>query len=131
MQPTPSDRLALPAPRPDAMMAALEAVLDRIEAVVAAETEALASRMPVDVGAATAQKRKGLLELSRLTRALPSPGPTGPARQRLERLALALDRNQAALEAQIGAVREVADIVAKVLRDAESDGTYTLRSGWQ
>ena len=122
---------ALPPPPPDAMLGALHAVLDRIEGVVAAETEALSRRQPGEVGVAAAQKRQGLLELSRLMRAMPPGGPPDAARERLARLVATLDRNHTALDAQLRAVREVAEIVAKVMRDAESDGTYTLRTGWQ
>lgn len=121
---------ALPAPT-DSMLGAFNAVVDRIEQVVVRETDALSRRAPVDVGATVRQKRQGLLELTRLMRAMPATGPQGEARARLARLATLLDRNQAVLDGHLRAVREVADIVAKVMRDAESDGTYTLRTGWQ
>lgn len=127
-QPAP---LQIPAMPVDSLLGAFNAVIDRIESVVAVETEALTQRMPIDIAATNQQKRQGLLELSRLMRAMPPAGPQDVARARLERLAAALDRNQEVLDVQLRAVRDVADIVAKVMRDAESDGTYTLRSGWQ
>ncbi len=131
---TPAPR-ALPTPArlpaSDSALSAFHAVIDRIESVVASETEALTQRMPVDIGATNRQKRQGLLELSRLMRAMPAAASQDEALARLARLAEALERNQAVLDVQLRAVRDVADIVAKVMRDAESDGTYTLRAGWQ
>ena len=87
--------------------------------------------MPVDIGAVTRQKRQGLLELSRLMRAMPAVRQKDEVQARLAALAAALEHNQAVLDVQLRAVRGVAEIVAQVLRDAESDGTYTLRTAWQ
>lgn len=115
----------------DAVLGAVYAVIDRLQGVVMAETDALTRRVPIDVDAVTRQKRQGLLELSRLMRAMPAVGQKEEARARLATLAEALDRNQAALDVQLRAVRDVAAIVAQVMREADSDGTYTLRTGWQ
>lgn len=115
----------------DAVIGTIHAVIDRLLGVVMAETEALTRRVPIDIDAVTRQKRQGLLELTRLMRALPAVGPKQEVRARLAALAEALDRNQAALDVQLSAVRDVAEIVAKVMREAESDGTYTLRTNWQ
>ena len=115
----------------DAVLAAFHAVVDRLQGVVVAETDALHRRVPVDIGAITRQKRQGLLELSRLMKAMPSVAQKEEARARLAALGEALDRNQAVLDLQLRAVRGVAEIVAQVMRDAESDGTYTLRTAWQ
>lgn len=115
----------------DAVLGAVHAVIDRLQGVVTAETEALTRHVPIDIDLVTRQKRQGLLELSRLIRAMPAAGQHEEARARLAGLADALDRNQAALDVQLRAVRDVAEIVAKVMREAESDGTYTLRTGWQ
>lgn len=115
----------------DAVLTAFHAMVDRLQSVVAAETEALDRRIPIDIGAITRQKRQGLLELSRLMRALPAVVQKEEARARLAALAATLDQNQEILDVQLRAVRGVADIVAQVMRDAESDGTYTLRTAWQ
>lgn len=115
----------------DAVLGAVLAVIDRLLGVVTAETEALTRRVPIDIDTVTRQKRQGLLELSRLMRAMPAIGRKEEARARLSMLAEALDRNQAALDVQLRAVHGIAEIVAKVMREADSDGTYTLRMGWQ
>lgn len=115
----------------DAVLAAFHAVVDRLQGVIVAETEALERRMPIDIGAVTRQKRQSLLELSRLMRAMPGVAEQQEVRARLAALAEALERNQEVLDVQLRAVRGVADIVAQVMRDAESDGTYTLRTAWQ
>ena len=115
----------------DAVLAAFHAVVDRLQGIVAAETDALDRRVPVDIGAVTRQKRQGLLELSRLMRAMPAVRQKDEVQARLAALAAALEHNQAVLDVQLRAVRGVAEIVAQVMRDAESDGTYTLRTAWQ
>ena len=52
------------------------------------------------------------------------------ARFRLDRLSEKLERNRRVLDVQLRAVREVSDIIAGAIRDAESDGTYSMSSAW-
>ncbi len=110
-------------------VASFTAVVDRVEAVVDAETEALAQRRPVDMAGLTLRKRQGLLELSRIMRAFSGIGPQVEAQDRLGRLSAKLERNRVVLDRQLRAVREVADIIAASIKDAESDGTYTKLAG--
>ena len=46
----------------------------------------------------------------------------------VQRLRQKLERNRAVLEMHYDAVREVAAIIVKAVRDAESDGTYSGRA---
>jgi hypothetical protein len=51
----------------------------------------------------------------------------GPAvTDRLAGLKDKLERNQAVLRLHLEAVREVAELLAKAARDADSDGTYSM-----
>ena len=104
---------------------ALAGVIDRLETVLDAETEALEANTPIDLAAVNHRKRQGLLELSRIVPHLPTGALGGEPRQHLERLSRKLDRNRRVLDIQLRAVREVAAIVAAMIREGESDGTYT------
>lgn len=110
--------------------AALAGVVDRIEATIDAETEAFATRRAIDLADINQRKRQGLLELSRLLPSLTVEMLDGAARARLIGLSEKLEKNRRALDIQLSAVREVADIIAATIRDADSDGTYSLPSVW-
>jgi hypothetical protein len=115
--------------QPHVGVAAFAAVAERLETVLDHETEALQHNRPCDLAEITGRKRQGLLELSRcMPHLADGPDPEG-TRHRLRGLAVKLERNKMVLDVQIRAVREVADIIARALRDAESDGTYSLAAG--
>ena len=122
---------AVPAPAPPASpgVAALLAVVDRLEGLLDAETDALKRSLPADMAEIGNRKRQGLLELGRALRTAPALGPQPEVRERLKRFAAAAERNRAALGTQLRAVREIADIIGQTLRDAESDGTYSAVAG--
>lgn len=118
----------VPVPEEAAMPAAVGAVLaviDRVEGLVEAETEALARHLPADMTDFGNRKRQGLLELNRALKAAAAAGPRAEIRDRLARFAARLERNRLALGSQLLAVREIADIIAQTLQEAESDGTYS------
>ena len=128
----PAKLLALEGPgRPDPLLLAFTTVVDRLEGVIEAETLALTGSLPSDMAAFNRQKRQGMLELSRLMRGFPPNVPHREVTARLAKLAESLERNRLVLDVQLRAVREIADIIAQVMRDAESDGTYSARAGWQ
>lgn len=105
---------------------AFSAALDRLEEALAEETRALRARQPVDLDELNRRKSRSLLELTRLSRALPSP-PDGKLRARLQALAGKLAENRDVLALHLGAVREIADLLVNALGEAESDGTYAVR----
>ncbi len=123
-RPAPAPQPA-PAPATPPGVLAFMAVVDRLESVLDAETEALKLRLPADMAEIGNRKRQGLLEMNRVLRAASAGGPRPEIRERLKRFAVAVERNRAALGTQLRAVREIADIIAQTLRDAESDGTYS------
>ena len=112
-----------------ASIATFMAVVGRVEAVVEAETEAFSRNLKLDMVALNQRKRQGLLELSRVLRNLPGLGPNAVSRERLAGLAGKLETNRTVLDRQLRALREVADIVARSLKEAESDGTYSRLAG--
>lgn len=102
------------------------AIVDRVEAVLDAETDALSRHQPVDLVDLGCRKRQGLLELNRIMRALAGKERQDEVRDRLAQLASKLERNRRTLDIQLRAVREISDIIAGSLREAESDGTYSI-----
>lgn len=106
----------------------LEGVLDRLEATVELESQALTERRTVDFEEINRRKSRSLLELSRAVRALPDR-VDGPLGTRLARLRAALLRNHDLLKIHLGAAQEVAAILDDALREAESDGTYSASLG--
>ena len=68
----------------------------------------------------------GLLELSRGFRAIGTHGLQSEVKDRVGLLATKLEANRRALDVQLRAVREITDIIAEAITEAESDGTYSL-----
>lgn len=122
--PEPAPEAATPA-----VVAAFLAVVDRVEGVVEAETEALTRNLPADMTELGNRKRQGLLELSRALKAAAAAGPRAEIRDRLARFAARLERNRLVLGTQLLAVREIAEIIAQTLQEADSDGTYSAAAG--
>ena len=110
-------------------LAAFLAIVERVEAVLDAETEVLTRNVPTDISDLGHRKRQGLLEMSRIMRSAASSGAQVEMRERLGRFSVKLERNRAVLGTQLRAVREIADIIALTMRDSESDGTYSRRAG--
>lgn len=115
---------AAPAAPPETVTAFL-AVVDRVEAVLDAEIDVLTRQIPTDISEIGNRKRQGLLEMSRALKAAAAGGPRPEVRERLGRFAAKVEQNRAVLGTQLRAVREIADIIAQTLLEAESDGTYS------
>lgn len=108
---------------------AFAAVMNRLEAVIAAETGALARHDHRDLAEAARQKRQGLLELERILRALKGAIPSADIVARLARFRTALAANQAALQVELDAAEAVSAIITKAMRELECDGTYSRAHG--
>ena len=104
----------------------LENAVRRLEETVEQETTALRSRAPIDLQAFNNRKSQGLLELDRALRLLGANQPTADMKSALKSLRDKLDLNREVLKTHLDAVREVAGIIAEAMRNAESDGTYSL-----
>ena len=118
-----------PAAAASPALAAFLAIVERVEGVLDAETEALTRNLPTDISELGHRKRQGLLEMTRVMRLAIASGAQMEILDRLARFSIKLDRNRAVLGTQLRAVREIADIIALTIRDADSDGTYSLRVG--
>ena len=106
----------------------LLAAIRRLESIVEEETAALATGKKVDFDDFSARKSRSMLEFVRLMRARMHLGAEVEVTEQIQRLREKLERNRSVLEMHYDAVREVAGIIVKAIKEAESDGTYTGRA---
>lgn len=100
----------------------------RLEAIIDEEIAALQSLRRVDYDGFSRRKNRGLLELVRSSKASAGADRDPQLAGEIARLRTKLDKNRALLLLHFDAVRAVADIICKSLREAESDGTYVAAS---
>lgn len=100
----------------------------RLASIVEEETVALATAQKIDFDDFSARKSRSMLEFVRLMRARMHLGGEVEITEEIQRLREKLERNRSILEMHYDAVREVAGIIVKAIREAESDGTYTGRA---
>ena len=100
-------------------------VLERLTRTVTAETEDIVAGRPAPYEIYGQRKAQGLLELNRLTPALAGSRRGGRLASALADLNAALEANKRALGVQLRASIAVAEIIARAIRDGQSDGTYT------
>ncbi|MCK1736060.1 flagellar biosynthesis protein FlgN [Bradyrhizobium sp. 138] len=106
----------------------LLAAIRRLEGIVEEETAALATGQKIDFDEFSARKSRSMLEFVRLMRAGMHLGAEVEVTEQIQRLREKLERNRSILEMHYDAVREVAGIIVKAIKEAESDGTYTGRA---
>jgi flagellar biosynthesis/type III secretory pathway chaperone len=107
----------------------LLAVIRRLDALVEEETVALETRKKVDFDDFSMRKGRSMLEFVRLMQAQVDLGSEAQVvTDEIQRLRQKLDRNRAVLEMHFEAAREVAAIIMRAIRDAESDGTYSANA---
>jgi hypothetical protein len=103
-------------------------VIGRLSQTLDEENDDIARRGPVDYPAYNLRKSQGLLELNRLAGAL-ADKQVGPVlRAALADLHAKLETNRRLLRTQLQAAQAVSDIIARAIRDSQSDGTYSARS---
>jgi hypothetical protein len=100
-------------------------VVGRLRMAVGAENRDLAQRRVVDYRTHSARKSQGLLELNRLRMALATARTHPAARAALADLLGELDINRRLLHVQLRAAQTVSGILARAIRDGQSDGTYS------
>jgi hypothetical protein len=103
-------------------------VVERLTRTVAAETEDIAAGRPAPYELYGQRKNQGLLELNRLLPTLAQARGGERLRAALGELNAALEANKRALGVQLKASIAVAEIIARAIRDGQSDGTYTART---
>jgi hypothetical protein len=103
-------------------------VVDRLRQTLDEENGDIARRGSVDYHAYNLRKSQGLLELNRLAPAL-ADKQVGPVlRVALADLHAKLETNRRMLRTQLNAAQAVANIIARAIRESQSDGTYLARS---
>lgn len=107
---------------------ALLPALIKLIATLEEENEVLAEQRFVSHAVFTDRKNQALRELMAAQR---KESTTTSTEQRLllQKLAAVLKENARLLKLHIAAVGEISDIIVGSLREAESDGTYSRRSG--
>ena len=100
----------------------------RLESIIEEETAALATGKKIDFDDFSARKSRSMLEFVRLMRARMHLGGETEITEEIQRLREKLERNRSILEMHYDAVREVATIIVRAIKEAESDGTYTGRA---
>jgi hypothetical protein len=110
-------------PQPGAVDTCLRAI-ERIEHLVDEETAALSVGTAADLDGFTRRKSHALLELTRALRGFDA-SHARTLEPRLKPLRDKLAANAATLRRHLDAVQEVSAVLARAIRDAESDGTYT------
>jgi hypothetical protein len=109
-------------------IAGLLAAIRRLESIVEEETAALATGRKIDFDDFSARKSRSMLEFVRLMRARMHLGSETVITDEIQRLRDKLERNRSILEMHYDAVREVATVIVRAIREAESDGTYSGRA---
>jgi hypothetical protein len=100
-------------------------IVERLRETIEAENRDIEQGRPVKYEAYSLRKNQGLLELNRLVPALNRATACGPLREALADLHAKLEINRRALAAQLKACAAVSEIIARAIRDGQSDGTYT------
>jgi hypothetical protein len=106
--------------------AALLRWIDRMDALVSAETKALRDGAKVDFDTFNAKKSHALLEFTMLSRSLTVVSP--PLLSALRRLDGRLAQNGEVLKQNLQAASEISKLLINAIRADESDGTYSRRS---
>lgn len=99
--------------------------IERVEAIVDAETAALKEFKTIDLREFNNRKSQALLELMRATRNLGGAKLDQHAASRVAALRVKLETNLELLNTHLRAAREITGLVAETIRASESDGTYS------
>lgn len=109
----------------EASVATILPVVERLRGAVDAENREIAARGAVDYRAHTQRKNQGLFELTKLKDLIARARHHPAVAAAFAELSVKLDVNHRLLGAQLKAARTVSDIVARAVRDSQSDGTYS------
>jgi hypothetical protein len=103
-------------------------VVERLIRTVSAETDDISNGRPAPYELYSQRKNQGLLELNRLLSAFQAADKSGQLGAALGELNAKLETNRRALGVQLRASIAVAEIIARAIRDGQSDGTYDARA---
>ncbi len=109
----------------------LAAIIGRIEVAIDEETTGLRTEPGFDIKASNARKSRHLYELTRALKGIAETDVLAGHRDGLRRLRGKLAANEAAIQAHLNAVSEVARLMQNAIQHAEADGTYSAGEfGW-
>jgi class 3 adenylate cyclase len=100
-------------------------IVERLRQTIEAENRDIELGRPVKHEAYSLRKNQGLLELNRLAPTLGRAAAASPLHEALADLHAKLEINRRALALQLKACVAVSEIIARAIRDSQSDGTYT------
>lgn len=118
---------ATDAPATYARAGALLSLISRVEEVIEAETASIRTDPGFDIRASNTRKSRHLHELGRAFRNVDPAALNAEHRTALSRLRERLSVNEAAIQAHLGAVGEVATLLRQAAERAQADGTYSVR----
>lgn len=105
--------------------ASLAAIIKRVEVTVETETAAIRSVPRFDLKASNARKSRHLYDLTKAIKNVGETAALAEHRESLLRLREKLVANEAAINAHLNAVGEIAGLLRDAIQHAETDGTYT------
>lgn len=104
----------------------IEKVLDGLIAILDQERDLLEDATLTQFGSFTRQKLQLLMHLNRVTLACKNTALPSHIEEKLKDARHRLDENAGILKHRMDAIREVAALISEEIRDAESDGTYSV-----
>lgn len=106
--------------------AQIEKAISRLNVIIDEETAALRAKQPIDLKEFNNRKSLGLFELQNALRGLNGKPPAPETRLLFDQLNVKLEENQYLLKIHLEAVHEITSIISDTIKQADSDGTYTL-----
>jgi len=119
-RPTGSSQQMTPAPTGDSLFN----IVTRLNTYLMAETKSISENVKFDFRQSGERKSRLLFELNRASRATDPRKLDAKCRAELGKLKLLLARNEEKIKVHLSAVREVSELMVKVIRKEEADGTY-------
>ena len=111
------------------MEAVLTQAINRLEAVLAGESNALRAGLHLDLGEMANRKNQSLMELSRIARGIEPRTVSPNLKVRIDTLRERLEDNRRLLAVHMEATVEISGLIARSMAEAESDGTYEAPTG--
>jgi hypothetical protein len=99
--------------------------IDRIEAVVIEETQALRTSMTYDLERSNNRKSHSIVDFNNAVRNLTKSDLDSEIVRRLEVMRRHLRENHTVIQLHLEAAKEISALLSEAMQDAESDGTYS------
>lgn len=103
----------------------LQTVLSRLNFFIEQETEEIGSNKKFDFKASSEKKSRLLFELNKASRLADHTSMNETLISELQRLRKALKINEAKIRIHLSALRDVSDILVNIIKDENTDGTYS------